>query len=312
MKPFDFDRPWATLRSRSFRLLPVAGIVIAAVSLSACGDKTAEKKPGQALASVNGEEITVLQLNDELSRVNPQVAQQEASRKRLLEALIDRQLLVTEATKEKLDRDPKVVQSIERAKATLLAQAYLQRRIGQPAKPERTEVEAYYNQNPQFFAQRKQFDLRQLVVPTSAVTDEVKKVIDSSKSLEEVAAWLASKQVKFARAQLVRSTTDLPPQLSSKLLTMTPGQMFIIREGDRSLLMTIAEVKDAPLTLEVAAPQIEQFLANKKSKEAADAEIKRLRSSAKIEYLNGETPATGKPAGEGGEGAHDRGVAGLK
>jgi EpsD family peptidyl-prolyl cis-trans isomerase len=76
-----------------------------------------EKKPGQALASVNGDEITVLQLNEELQRAGVQAGQQEVASKRLLEGLIDRQLLVAEATKEKLDRDPKVVQAIERARA---------------------------------------------------------------------------------------------------------------------------------------------------------------------------------------------------
>jgi peptidyl-prolyl cis-trans isomerase C len=322
LKHYEFKRTCANLRADSLRLLPMVGIVFAAVALSACGNK-AEKKPGQALASVNGQEITVLQLNDELSRVNPQVASQEAGRKQVLEALIDRQLLEAEATKEKLDRDPKVVQSIERAKATLLAQAYLQRRIGQPAKPQPSEVEAYFNQNPQFFAERKQFDLRQLVLPSSALNDDVKKVIDGAKSLDEVATWLTDHQVKFARAQLARTSTDLPPQLSTKLLSMKPGQLFIIREGERSMLMTVAEIKDMPLNLEMAKPQIEQYLQNRKNKEAADAELKRLRTAAKIEYLNAPAGGAAKPAEgtvkpadgdttNGTEGAHDRGVAGLK
>jgi hypothetical protein len=62
------------------RVLSAGLLVLAAAAMTACGEK-AEKKPGQALASVNGEEITVLQLNEELSRVNPQMAQQEAARK---------------------------------------------------------------------------------------------------------------------------------------------------------------------------------------------------------------------------------------
>ncbi len=276
----------------------VGMLVMTAAILSACGDK-AEKKPGQALASVNGEEITVLQLNDELGRVNPQAAQQEATRKQLLDALIDRQLLQSEAAKEKLDRDPKVLQAIERAKSTIVAQAYLQKRIGTVARPTKSEVEAYYTQNPNLFANRKQFDMRQLVLATSDVTDDVKKAIDSSKSLDEVAAWLEAHQVKFGRAQMARASTDLPPELNSRLLAMPKGQMFIIREGARSMLISINEIKDAPLALEQAAPQIEQFLFNKKNKEAADAAIKQLRSTAKIEYLNapaGTAPAATAPA----------------
>jgi peptidyl-prolyl cis-trans isomerase C len=83
-----------------------------------------------------------------------------------------------------------VVQAIERAKALIVAQAYMQKRVGNIARPTKEEVEAYYSQNPQFFASRKSFDMRQLAVATRDVTDEVKKAMDGAKSLEEVAVWL--------------------------------------------------------------------------------------------------------------------------
>lgn len=308
---------------RHTQVLGVGLLVLAAAVLSACGEK-AEKKPGQALASVNGEEITVLQLNEELARVNPQVAQQEGARKQLLEALIDRQLLQSEAAKEKIDRDPKVVQAIERAKATIVAQAYLQKRVGTIARPTKAEVEAYYNQNPQFFSNRKQFDMNQLVLASSDVTDEAKKVIDASKSLDEVATWLDQHKVRYGRGQLSRSTTELPPELSTRLQAMPKGQLFIIREGQRSMLLSISDTKDAPISLEQARPQIEQFLFNKKNKEAAEAAVKQLRSTAKIEYMN-QPAGTGAPAPAAApsapaqaksapqnEDVNARGVAGLK
>ena len=269
-------------------------MIILATALAACGDK-AEKKPGQALASVNGQEITVLQLNEELQRSNVPAAQQEVARKRLLEALIDRELLEEEAAKEKLDRDPKVMQAIERAKSQIVAQAYLQKRIGTPARPSRADVEAYYNQNPQLFANRKVFEMRQLVLATADVTAPVKSAIDSSKSIEEVAVFLDQQKVRYSRGQLARSSTDLPAELTTRLIAMPKGQLFIVREGERSVLMSIADVKDAPVTVDQAAPQIEQFLFNKKNKETAEAEVKRLRASAKIEYMNkSDVPAAPK------------------
>ena len=304
-------------QSRFKRSMMCTAAMLLVATLAACGGK-AEKKAGQALASVNGQEITVLQLNEELMRANVPAARQEAARKQMLEALIDRQLLESEATKEKMDRDPKVMQAIERAKSTIVAQAYLQKRVGTIARPTATEVEEYFNKNPQLFVNRKVFDMRQLVLASSDVTDNVKAAIDASKSLDEVAAWLDEHKVKYGRGQLARSTQELPPELASKLLAMPKGQLFIIREGDRSMLLSINEVKDAPVTLAQATPQIEQFLVNKKNKEAAEAELKRLRASAKIEYL-GQTPAAAtaatpadgtKPAA--GADDHARGVAGLK
>lgn len=266
------------------RLRCAALVLLVVAGLSACGNK--EKKPGQALASVNSEEITVLQLNEEMQRANVQAAQQEAARKQLLESLIDRQLLLNEAVKDKVDRDPKVVQAIERAKALILAQAYMQKKIGAVARPEKAEIDEYFTKNPQFFAQRKQFDMRELIIATADVNDGLKAAMDSAKSLEEVAAWLDANKVKYARTQLSRTSADLAPELSGKLLAMPKGQLFIIREGDRTLLISLADIKDSPVTLAQAAPQIEQFLFNKKNKDAADAELARLRATAKIEYMN--------------------------
>jgi peptidyl-prolyl cis-trans isomerase C len=263
-----------------------AALILVAATLAACGDKAKESKPGQALASVNGAEVTVLQLNEELQRAGVPAGQQDAASKQLLQALIDRQLLESEAAKEKLDRDPKVMQAIDRARSLIIAQAYMQKRLGNVARPTPAEVEDYFNKHPEFFSNRKQFNMNELVVPGSAMTPDLKAAADSAKSLEEVAVWLDMHKIKYGRTQVSRSTADLNPELSQKLLALPKNQIFIVKEGDRAMLISIAEIKDAPVTLQVAAQQIEQFLANKKNKELAAAELQRLRSSAKIEYIN--------------------------
>jgi EpsD family peptidyl-prolyl cis-trans isomerase len=300
-----------------------AALILLAATLSACSDKAKEKKPGQALASVNGEEVTVLQLNEELQRAGVAAAQQDTASKQLLQVLIDRQLLQEAAAKESLDRDPKVMQAIERAKALIVAQAYLQKRIGNVAKPTSAEVEDYFNKNPEFFSNRKQFSMSELVIGANDLTPEVRSAADSAKSLEEVAVWLDAHKIKYGRTQVSRSTADLPPQLSNKLLGMPKGQMFVVKEGPRAMFISVTEVKDAPVTLAVAAPQIEQFLMNKKNKDLASAELTRLRAGAKIEYLNksmAPDPNAAAPAANTSpvadnhkdKAALDRGVAGLK
>ena len=263
-----------------------AVLILVAASLSACGDKAKEKKPGQALASVNGQEVTVLQLNEELQRAGVSAAQQDAASKQLLQVLIDRQLLQEAAARENLDRDPKVMQAIDRARALIIAQAYLQKRIGNVTKPTAAEVEDYYNKHPEFFSNRKQFSMNELVIPANDLTPEVRSAADSAKSLEEVAVWLDAHKIKYGRNQVTRSTADVPPQLSSKLLGMPKGQLFVVKEGPRAMFISVAEVKDAPVSLQVASNQIEQFLVNRKNKELAAAELQRLRSTAKIDYLN--------------------------
>lgn len=288
MKTFHLASKHPSL-STPGRLLSTAALVLAAASLAGCNnDKAKESKPGQALASVNGEEITVLQLNEEMQRAGVPAAQQSVASKQILQALIDRELLEGEAAKEKLDRDPKVMQAIERARSLIIAQAYMQKRLGEPVRPTPAEIEDYFNKNPQFFANRKQFAMNELIIAGADLTPEVRAAADGAKSLEEVAVFLDARNIKYGRAQVTRSTADLNPQLSGKLLAMPKGQLFVVREGDRAMLISIAEVRDAPVTLAVAAPQIGQYLMNKKNKELAAAEIQRLRGSAKIDYLNKE------------------------
>lgn len=301
--------------------LAAGALMLAA--LSACGPKE-KKEAGQALASVNGEEITAMQLSEEMQRTNVPAAQQQAAKKPLLESLINRQVLLNAAVAEKEDRDPKVVQAIERAKAQIIAQSYLQKKVGVVAPATKQQIAEYYEKNPQFFAQRKQFAMQQLVFASADMSDKAKTAIDNAKSLEEVASWLKDNQVKFARNQVVRTSADLPVELSTRLLAMKPGQLFIIKEGERTVLNSLVDTRDAPVTLETASQQIEQFLNNAKAKEVAAAEVAKLRAAAKVEYLNKElaaepakapaaAPAAAPaPSADTQQQALDRGVAGLK
>lgn len=301
------------------RILTAGVILLTVAGLAACGgDK--QKKVGQALASVNGEEITALQLNEELQRAGVPAAQQEAASKQLLEALIDRQVVENVALKEKIDRDPKVMQAVERAKALIISQAYMQKKLSGMAPPSKAEVEDYFNKHPELFSNRKQFDMRQLLIASKDMNDALKQVIDKSKSLDEVAAWMESNKIGFARAQVSRTTTDLAPELVAKLQSMPKGQLFIINEGERAMLMTIVDIKDVPVKLAAAAPQIEQYLVNTRAKDAAKQEMDSLRAAAKIEYLN-QPAASAATAASGAASAASasasaaataRGVAGLK
>jgi EpsD family peptidyl-prolyl cis-trans isomerase len=317
-----------------------SALILVMASLGGCGDKTKDKKPGQALASVNGEEVTVLQLNEELQRANVPAGQQDTAGKQLLQALIDRTLLQEAAAKENLDRDPKVMQAIDRARALIVAQAYLQKRIGNVTRPGSAEVDDYFNKHPAFFSNRKQFSMEELVIGANDLTPDVRSAADVAKSLEELAVWLEAHKIKYGRNQVTRSTADVPEQLTTRLLGQPKGQLFVIKEGPRAMFISVTDVKDAPVSLPVATSQIEQFLMNQKNKDLAAAELQRLRSNARIEYLNksmapaanpGPLPASvspgsispaSAPVGAGpaaaadgvgnDKGALDRGVAGLK
>lgn len=279
----------SNLFKRMLCVFLLSGIML---GVTACGKH--DKHAGQALVRVNGEEITVLQVNDELRRAGVKPEQQAVATKQLLESLIDRQLILAEAVRNEVDRTAEVVQAIERAKTQIIAQAYLRSLDSKITKPSRGEIEDYYKQHPEYFAQRKQYDVQQLVISTKDFNNELRSLVDSAKSLDGIAAWMDGHNVRYARGQLTRSATDLPEQMSVKLKEMQKGQLFIVNEGERSMINVITNIKISPVSAGDAAPQIEQYLLNKKVTGLAQAEITHLRASAKIEYLNAASPDASK------------------
>ncbi len=262
-----------------------------ALVLTACdSNEPKEKKTGQALVSVNGKEVTMLQLNEEIKRANIRPEQYEAASKQLLESLIVRQLILDEAVHNKLDRTPDVMQARDRANAQVIAQAYMQGIVSKIAKPTQAEIDEYFQKHPEFFSQRKQFDLITVRVATKDLSSELKKTIDAAKSVDQVVTWLDKNKVPYLRSLASRSSTDLPPQMAKMLQEKSKDTIFIVNEQENSLLISVNAIKDSPITLAAAAPQIERFLLNQKYKEATDAEVTRLRAAAKIEYLNAKAP----------------------
>jgi hypothetical protein len=66
---------------------------------------------------------------------------------------------------------------------------------------------------------------------------------------------------------------------------MKPGESAAFPSALGVAQVELVQVEDAPLAEAQAAPLIEQFLAGKKRLEVAAAEVKRLRETARIEYI---------------------------
>ncbi len=263
--------------------------LLAVVGLVSCSQQTSpDETVGRSLplVKVNDVEITTQQAANDvaLAEVRPS-ATKDAVKKQALEVMIDRQLLQEEAKRNELDSDPEVIQAIDRAKTKILADSYLESKFETLDTPSKAKVDAYFNAHPELFTQRKVFYMHELVVATKDFSAQLKARLDSAKSIEQVATWLDTNHVPYKRTQLSRSTADLAPEMITKLGAMRTNQLFVIKAGEYSLLSSVYDVKPSPVTAEDAAPQIAQYLRNKKRQEIGDAELERLRASAKIEYL---------------------------
>ncbi len=270
--------------------------ICCAVVLSACGSEQQEQEPGQALASVDGEEITILQLNDELNRAKIQPEQIESTKKQLLESIIDRQLMKAEAERNKLDRTPHVMQAIARAKTQIIAQAFLQNIVSEIENPTPVEINEFYQGHPEFFSQRKKYNLSIIRFAKNEYNDELKSIFGAAKSLNDVAKWLDKHNIPYLHEEITRDTAQMPREMSTRLQQKKKGDMFHVSENEDNLLVSINAIEAQPISAEVAKARIEMHLLNKKRRETAEAALARLRSSAEIEYLHDTTDITDQGA----------------
>ncbi len=265
-------------------MLVVIGLV------ASCGKKHGDDKTSQSIVRVNGDEITVHQINNELQRANVQPGQQEAAGKQIAQALVDRQILVQEALKTKLDRNPQVMQAIENSKTQILAQAYLENKVSSISKPSSTEISDYRVKHTDIFSNRKIYITDELAFTVEASNSaELQSLSKTAKSLKDVTQWLNSHQVKYATTRAAHAAETLPPQLLTKFSQMAIGELIFINANGangRTMVASVSEIKDVPISEKDSKPLIERIISEQKRKQTAEAEMKRLRGAAKIEYIN--------------------------
>jgi EpsD family peptidyl-prolyl cis-trans isomerase len=179
-----------------------------------------------------------------------------------------------------------VAGSIDHARRQLLAQAWIEKRAGAAAKPTSEEVRKFYAENAALFAGRRIYRLQELTVSSPAeLVDVLRAEVERAASLEEVAAWLRARNARFTQVGHTQPAEQLPLRYLPQLAAMQPGDMAVLPSPLGASVVLLVSAEDAPLSPQQAAPVIEQFLAGRKRMELAAAEVRRLRASARIEYV---------------------------
>jgi EpsD family peptidyl-prolyl cis-trans isomerase len=202
-----------------------------------------------------------------------------------LEKIIDRELLVQKALEEGLDRDPQVADSIDHARRQILAQAWLERAAG-AARSTPEEVREFYAANPALFAERRIYRLRELAVSAPAeLVDVLRAEAARAADLDEIAAWLRLRNARFSSLHVTQPAEQVPLSQLPELARMKEGGIAVFATPLGASVVQLVHAEHAPLTEREAAPLIGEFLAAKKRIEIAAAEVRKLRSGARIEYV---------------------------
>jgi EpsD family peptidyl-prolyl cis-trans isomerase len=298
-----------------------------AMGLGGCDGNKGDKAATQVAAKVNGDEITVTQLNHEVAKLGnlgPEQAKRAANQ--VLRSLVDQQILVRKAIEDKVDKDPQVAQTLDAARRQILAQAYIQKLTAGTPKPGEAEVAEYYGKHPELFAERRIYRLQEINVQvTPANVEAVKAQLAQSKNLNDFIQWLKSQNIPARAGQSTKAAEQLPLEILPRLHQMKDGQAMTLAAGGSLNVLVVAGSQSQPISQEQARPVIERFLSNAKKREVAAADLKKLKEKAKIEYLGGyaeagkEVAIQAQPAVQAqpeaaaaGEQAGDKGLPGLK
>ena len=198
--------------------------------LSGCGGTTSS---GDVLVDINGEKITKGDIVF-LGEINPRIKAQLSSpsgEKRILDNLVEQDLLYQEAVKEGINRDPKVKAKVDLYRRVIIAQSLVDDVIDKAA-------EKYYKDHADEF---KKLRFSQILIKFSS-PEEIKKAKKAKKSKGAAKLHTEKQALKLANAIKAKLEKDanfaqLAREDSEDLSTKgRGGDMGLVSKTDKRLI----------------------------------------------------------------------------
>lgn len=240
----------------------------------------------QVIAKVDGEEISVHQMNGILAKVAITQESLPNAKREILDQLIEQQIAINEATSKKLDRTPEVVMAIENARREILARSVLDQVASLQPKPTDEEAKKYFSEHPELFAQRRLFNLQEISLGKMTQNlAEISGKVSTAKTMEELTGWLKDQRIDFTANGGTRAAEQIPLEILPRLQQFKDGQMALIEGRDAVFIMRVVASRSAPVEEAQSLPKIKLFLYNQRGADAIKREKLALREKAKVEYF---------------------------
>lgn len=271
----------------TIRRAAALGTMLAVAGLAAA----CHKQPGgQVVATVNGDEVTLQELNTELQASNVSASSdQKAVQRALLQQVINRKLVDGLAKEKDLDKSSDYLAQRRRLDEILLAQAYARQQMTAVPVPSGADIAKFMADNPGVFANRQLLVLDQVrfQAPSSGTA---LNGLENTHSLEAVSAFLKAHGIQFTRQAAELDSAAIPGKLLAQINNLPAGEPFVIPTGGVLTVNVITGRKpvanDPTQGKSIAAAAWRQ----QKMQQSVNDQMTAARNAAKITYQPGFEP----------------------
>jgi EpsD family peptidyl-prolyl cis-trans isomerase len=252
--------------------------------LQACANSAPE---GQVIAVVNGEEVTLSELNEEARARGVTIGDDSTHRQSLVAELIDRKLLAQRAIGERLDQTPEHVLARRRADELTLVQQLVSNATQSGAAPSAAQVRAAIAANPQAFARRALLTVERLSFASLGPAQAAG--LGGMSSADALAAALTRRGIPFARSLETWDSANLDAGLAARLQA-ADGQMVLIDQAGTTSAVAVLSVAPRPVPPEQMQAVATQWLARRSAEARSRQLLQDARRTAEIRYQRDFAP----------------------
>ncbi|MBL8770962.1 MAG: SurA N-terminal domain-containing protein [Phenylobacterium sp.] len=280
-------------------------IVVAAVSvgltLSGCDQVRrlagGGKAEGQVVATVDGQEITSLELRTELGNFasrDPNVM--KAAQQQALQRIIMRKLMAAEAREQKLDKSAEYNLQVARGEEALLGSLLQRKMASKAAQPTKAQAQAYVAAHPEKFGERKVMFVDQIIAAPNKISPDRFQPL---KTMDEVKALLNSEGVQYQENAVVLDTLSANPRLVQGVNNLPPGEIFVIPQGGAILFNRVTASRAVPFGGDASVAYAMNALRQERAQELVGKQLADMRKAAepKITYNAAFKPPPEKKPG---------------
>lgn len=232
-----------------------------------------------------------------MDRLNPSFrAALGNDRKRLLDEMVTETILLQEARRRGLDRDPEVQKLMREARRQILLGRFLEilRQSGPPQVSEE-EVTKFYNDNPNSFKEPETFRASHILVESEEQAKKALERLKAGESFAAVAQELSTDPTKSKGGDIgYFSKGQLLPEFEAACEKLKPGELSgVVKTSLGHHIIYLSERRAArQRPLEEVKDQIQKQLAAMHQQRQVESYVQDLRARAQVKM---QQPSSSPP-----------------